>query len=74
MGNLLHRSVFIVRALSAHPALWLDLEQPTLGCGNAAKIFADMLFADVANRNLFTVAVHDGYAEQFLPEKCPRRA
>jgi hypothetical protein len=69
MGNLLHRSVFIVQALSVHPALWLDLEQPIWGCGNAAKVFADMLLSHVAHGHLFSVAVHDGYAEQFLCQK-----
>jgi hypothetical protein len=69
MGNLLHRSVFIVQTLSKHPALWFDLEQTILGCGNAAKIFSDMLFSHIPDRDLFSVAVHDGYAEQFLCQK-----
>src|ERR1700758_3540892 len=71
MGNLLHRSVFIVTTLSVHPALWLDLQQPILGCGNAAKIFPDMLFSHIPHGDLFSVAVHDGYAEQFPCQKNP---
>jgi len=69
MGNLLHRSVFIVQALSVHPALWLDLEQPILGCGNAAQIFPNMLFSYIPDRDLFSVAVYDGYAKQVLSQK-----
>jgi hypothetical protein len=69
MGNLLDRSVFIVQTLSVHPSLWLDLEQPILGCGNAAKIFPDMLFSHVAHGDLFSVAVYDGYAKQLLSQK-----
>jgi hypothetical protein len=40
-----------------------------LGCGNAAKIFPDMLFSHVAHRDLFSLAVYDGYAKQFLCQK-----
>jgi hypothetical protein len=69
MGNLLHRSVFIVQALSVHPALWLDLEQPILGCGNATQIFPNMLFSYIPDMGLFSVAVYDGYAKQFLCQK-----
>ena len=79
MGNLLHRSVFIVQALSVHPALWLDLEQPILGCGNAAKIFPDMLFPYRPDWNFVSVAIHNGNSKQLLGQenalrmmaKCP---
>ena len=47
----------------------LDLQQPILGCGNAAEIFPDMLFSQIADGNLFSVAVHDGNAKQFLRQE-----
>jgi hypothetical protein len=79
MGNLLHRSVFTLQALSVHPALWLDLEQPILGCGNAAKIFPDMLFSYIPDWNFVSVAIHNGNSKQLLGQenalrvmaKCP---
>ena len=63
--------VFFVLPLAVHPALWLDLQEPILGRGSAAKIFADMLFSHVAHGNLFPVAVHDGTPNNFSARKIP---
>jgi hypothetical protein len=55
--------------LAVHPALWLDLEQPILGCGNAAKIFPDMLFSYIPDWNFVSVAIHNGNSKQLLGQK-----
>ena len=68
-GDLLRCRCFFVQALAVHPTLWLDLQQPILGCGNAAKIFPDMLFPYIADGNLVSVAIHDGNAKQFLRQE-----
>jgi hypothetical protein len=62
-------SVVLAWGLTVHPRLRLDLREPVLDCGNAAKIFPDVLLAYIADRNLFSLAVHDGNAEQLLGEK-----
>ena len=69
MGSLLLRWVFFVQPLSVHPALWLDLQEPILGSGNAAKIFPDMLFPYIADGDLVSVAIHNGNAKQLLRQE-----
>src|ERR1700739_2501734 len=55
---------FVAQSLSAHPTLWLDWQQPVLNCGNASKIFPEMLFSHISDGDLLSITAHDGYAEQ----------
>jgi hypothetical protein len=45
---------------------WLDLDQPILGRGNAAKIFSDMLFSYIPDWNFVSVAIHNDNSKQLL--------
>jgi hypothetical protein len=55
---------FVAQSLTAHPTLWLDWQQPVLNCGNASKIFPEMLFSHISDGDLLSITAHDGYAEQ----------
>jgi hypothetical protein len=68
-----------VQALTVHPTLCLDLQQPVLSCGNSAQVFPDMLFSYIPDWNFVSVAIHNGNSKQLLGQenalgvmaKCP---
>src|SRR3981081_2802805 len=78
-GLLLGCRYFFIQALAVHPTLRLDLQEPILWRGNSAQVFFDMLLSHITDGNLVSVAIHNGYAKQFLRQedtlgvvaKCP---
>jgi hypothetical protein len=55
--------------LAVHPTLGRNLQEPVLSRGNSSEIFPDMLLTHIADRNLLSVAIHDGNAKQFLRQE-----
>jgi len=58
-----------LQSLTVHPAFWLDSREPVLSRWDSSQILRDVLFPDVAHRNLLPFAVDDGNAKDSFTQE-----